>query len=120
LSRINPNTVSDNFGVAQTPFHRETNFGFISFQFPKANFSEKFFLTTLGIKLLSWDNIEHEQGVRCVGAPIRSYEGQVFAAISVTCPSQRLALSRVPKIAKTVMNTAHEISSRLGYRMTPG
>ena len=66
----------------------------------------------------SIDNIEHEQGVRCVGAPIRNHEGQVFAAVSVTWPSQRLQLSRIPKFAKTVIATANEISRRLGYRMT--
>jgi DNA-binding IclR family transcriptional regulator len=66
----------------------------------------------------SVDNIEHEQGVRCIGAPIRNHEGQVFAAVSVTWPSQRLQLSRIPKFAKTVIATANEISQRLGYRMT--
>ena len=67
----------------------------------------------------SVDNIEHEQGVRCVGAPIRNHQGEVFAAISVTWPSQRLKLNRVPQIAKTVIATADEISRRLGYKMTP-
>jgi DNA-binding IclR family transcriptional regulator len=66
----------------------------------------------------SVDNIEHEQGVRCIGAPIRNHGGQVFAAVSATWPSQRLQLSRIPKLAKTVIATAHEISRRLGYRMT--
>jgi DNA-binding IclR family transcriptional regulator len=67
----------------------------------------------------SVDNIEHEQGVRCVGAPIRNHKGEVFAAISVTWPSQRLKLNQVPQIAKTVIATANEISLRLGYKMTP-
>lgn len=67
----------------------------------------------------SVDNIEHEQGVRCVGAPIRNHKSQVFAAISVTWPSQRLKLNRVPQIAKAVIATADEISRRLGYQMTP-
>lgn len=66
----------------------------------------------------SVDNIEHEQGVRCIGAPIRNHEGQVFAAVSVTWPSQRLKLGRIPKFAKTVIAKANEISQRLGYRMT--
>ena len=66
----------------------------------------------------SVDNIEHEQGVRCIGAPIRNHEGQVFAAVSVTWPSQRLQLSRIPKLAETIIAIANEISRRLGYRMT--
>jgi DNA-binding IclR family transcriptional regulator len=77
-------------------------------------------LNTISTRGYSVDNIEHEQGVRCVGAPIRNHEGHVFAAISVTWPSQRLTLSRIPKIAESVINTANEISRRLGYRMTPG
>lgn len=68
-------------------------------------------------KGFSVDNIEHEQGVRCVGAPIRNHKGLVFAAISVTWPSQRLNLNRIPQIAKTVIATANEISRRLGYQM---
>jgi IclR family KDG regulon transcriptional repressor len=64
----------------------------------------------------SVDNIEHEQGVRCVGAPIRNHKGRVFAAISVTWPSQRLPLGRIPKIAQTVIAAADEISRRLGYQ----
>jgi hypothetical protein len=56
-------------------------------------------LKTIFTRGYSVDNIEHEQGFRCVGAPIRNYEGQVFAAISVKWPSQRLTLSRIPKIA---------------------
>jgi DNA-binding IclR family transcriptional regulator len=67
----------------------------------------------------SVDNIEHEQGVRCVGAPIRNHKGEVFASISVTWPSQRLNLNQVPQIAKTVIATANEISRRLGYKMIP-
>jgi DNA-binding IclR family transcriptional regulator len=66
----------------------------------------------------SVDSVEHEQGVRCIGAPVRNHEGQVFAAVSVTWPSQRLQLDRIPKFAKTVIATANEISQRLGYRMT--
>jgi DNA-binding IclR family transcriptional regulator len=74
-------------------------------------------LKTVVIRGYSVDNIEHEQGVRWVGAPIRNHEGQVFAAVSVTWPFQRLQLSRIPKFAKTVIATANEISRRLGYRM---
>jgi DNA-binding IclR family transcriptional regulator len=75
-------------------------------------------LNTVVARGYSVDNVEHEQGVRCIGAPIRNHEGQVFAAVSVTWPSQRLQLSRIPKFAKTVIATANEISQRLGYRMT--
>ena len=74
-------------------------------------------LNTVVARGYSVDNVEHEQGVRCIGAPIRNHEGQAFAAVSVTWPSQRLQLSRIPKFAKTVIATANKISQRLGYRM---
>jgi len=61
----------------------------------------------------STDNMEHEEGVRCVGAPIHNQEGKVFASISVSGPSQRLTLERIPAISELVMATANEISRRI-------
>jgi len=62
------------------------------------------------------DNMEHEEGLRCVGAPIRNHAGKVFAAISVSGPSQRITLGNVSEIGKVVMTQAEEISKKLGYR----
>ena len=62
------------------------------------------------------DNMEHEEGVRCVGAPIRNNEGEIFASISVSGPSQRITTERIPEIATGVISTARDISSRLGYK----
>jgi len=66
----------------------------------------------------SIDDVEHEEGVRCVGAPIRDHTGRVVASISVSGPTQRVTKSKVPQLAKIVMATAEEISSRLGYKKT--
>ncbi len=62
------------------------------------------------------DNMEHEQGVRCVGAAVRNHTGEVLASISVSGPSQRMTVDRIEAIAPLVMNTAEEISKRLGYK----
>ncbi|MGQ9630529.1 MAG: IclR family transcriptional regulator [bacterium] len=62
----------------------------------------------------SVDNMEHEEGVKCVGAPIRNNEGKVFASISVSGPSQRITPERIPEIAELVVTTAKEISRRIG------
>ena len=62
------------------------------------------------------DNMEHEEGVRCVGAPIRNHIGAAFASISVSGPSQRIRPERIPQIAKKVISTANEISRKLGYQ----
>lgn len=68
----------------------------------------------------SVDDMEHEEGVRCVGAPIRDREGRVFAAISVSGPAHRLKPARDADIARRVVAVADQISKRLGYRPGKG
>jgi IclR family KDG regulon transcriptional repressor len=62
------------------------------------------------------DDMEHEDGVRCVGAPVRNHMGEIVASISVSGPSQRMTFSRLKEIAPLVMDRAGEISRRLGYK----
>ena len=61
------------------------------------------------------DNMEHEYGVRCIGAPIRNFKGDVFASISVSGPSQRLHDDRISEIALRIMESADVLSKQLGY-----
>ena len=68
----------------------------------------------------SVDDMEHEEDMRCVGAPIRDREGRTFAAISVSGPAHRLKPGRDREVARRVMAVAEEISSRLGYRPRKG
>lgn len=62
------------------------------------------------------DNMEHEEGIRCVGAPIRNHRKEVFAAISVSGPAQRFDPPRIPAIAKLVIEASEEISRKMGYK----
>jgi len=62
------------------------------------------------------DDVEHEEGIRCVGAPIRNHRGEVFAAISISGPSQRFDSPRIQAMAKLVIEAAEEISRKMGYR----
>jgi DNA-binding IclR family transcriptional regulator len=62
------------------------------------------------------DNVENEDGVRCVAAPIRNHAGEVVAALSVSAPAYRFALEDLPALAPKVLGAALEISSRIGYR----
>lgn len=64
----------------------------------------------------SIDNMEHEEYLRCIGAPIRNWKGEVFASISVSGPSQRLTLKRIGEIAPSLMSATDEISRNLGFR----
>ena len=73
-------------------------------------------LRTIAQRGYAVDNIEHEEGLRCIGAPIRNHAGRVFAAISVSGPSQRITLGNVSEIGKVVMAQAEKISEQLGYR----
>ena len=62
------------------------------------------------------DDVENEDGVRCVAAPIRDHAGVVIAALSVSAPAYRFALEDLPALAPDVVAVAREISSRIGFR----
>lgn len=62
------------------------------------------------------DNAEHEEGVRCIGAPIHNHEAQVVASISVSGPTQRMTAQRVEQIGGLLMDRTAEISRRLGFK----
>jgi IclR family KDG regulon transcriptional repressor len=61
------------------------------------------------------DVMEHEEGVCCVGAPVRDHTGKVIASISVSGPSQRLTAAKMEESAHLIKEKAAEISRRLGY-----
>ncbi len=63
----------------------------------------------------SVDNMEHEEGIRCVGAPIRDYTGAVVASLSISGPSLRIKMERVPELSRLVKDAAAKISAELGY-----
>lgn len=62
----------------------------------------------------SLDLEELEEGLRCVGAPIRDHGGEVIAAISVAGPRHRFTTSAIGTLSRMVRNSADEISARLG------
>jgi DNA-binding IclR family transcriptional regulator len=59
---------------------------------------------------------EYEADVRCVAAPVRNREGEVVAAMSVSGPTGRMAAARQQEIAAQLVQTADELSRRLGWR----
>lgn len=62
------------------------------------------------------DNEEIEEGLRCVGAPVRNHTGNVVAALSVAGPAFRIPRKRVPALANLVMDAAERLSDGLGYQ----
>jgi IclR family KDG regulon transcriptional repressor len=61
------------------------------------------------------DDMEIEEGIRCVGTPVFDHTGSVVAAISTSGPAFRLSHARVHDLANVAMRTSNAISSKLGY-----
>jgi len=62
----------------------------------------------------SSDNEEHEEGVNCVGAPIRDYRSRTVAAISAVWKDERSA-EEMDQAGRIVAETAAGISGQLGF-----
>ncbi len=63
------------------------------------------------------DDEENERGIRCVGAPVFNEIGRAVAAISISGPAFRVTRKTVQDtLKKEVMETASNISRRLGFR----
>lgn len=64
------------------------------------------------------DDIEFREGVRCIAAPIRDFDGHVVAAIGISAPSSRLTTQRMLEVGEQVKATAHVVSEKLGFVAT--
>ena len=62
------------------------------------------------------DDEEKEEGLRCVGAAVRSHSGKLAAAMSVSGPAFRMTKERVPEIGRGLMEAASRLSAELGYQ----
>jgi DNA-binding IclR family transcriptional regulator len=64
------------------------------------------------------DNEEWEEGVRCVGAPVRDYSHRVVAGVGLAGPVSRFSMERIEKeLVPLVKEAASKISQRLGYEL---
>jgi DNA-binding IclR family transcriptional regulator len=61
------------------------------------------------------DDEEMEEGLRCIGAPIRDYTGRVVAALSIAGPIFRIQKGQLASYARAVMAAADNLSADLGY-----
>jgi DNA-binding IclR family transcriptional regulator len=62
------------------------------------------------------DNEEIEEGLECIGAPVRDYSGKVVASISIAGPAFRMTEDQIPVLARSVVKTANDLSAELGYQ----
>ena len=61
------------------------------------------------------DDEESARGLRCVAAPVRDGRGEVVCALSLSSPAERLSLEEAEEASAAVIETADEISRRLGW-----
>jgi IclR family acetate operon transcriptional repressor len=62
------------------------------------------------------DDLENEEGIRCVAAPLLDHQGLPAAGISISGPEHRVTRERVESLGAAVIATAERISRGLGYR----
>lgn len=61
------------------------------------------------------DNIEHEEGIRCIAAPIFDRRGKVIAAVSLSGPIFYVTEERLPELREKIVKTSNDISYQLGF-----
>lgn len=62
------------------------------------------------------DDEEFAQGLRCLAAPVRSFTGQVVAAIGLSGPVWRVGPDRMALLLEVVTGAARRLSAELGHR----
>lgn len=62
----------------------------------------------------STDDIENEEAIRCVGAPVFNHLGAVCAAVSVAGPASRVTVGRFRELGEMAKEAALEISTLVG------
>jgi len=61
------------------------------------------------------DDVENEEGIRCVGAPIFGHDGSPIAAISIAGPAGRVTLKSVDDLGPIVVEAAMDVSRLSGF-----
>jgi IclR family acetate operon transcriptional repressor len=62
----------------------------------------------------SFDDEEKSSGMRCIAAPIRNFQGQVVAGISISGPSHRVTPDKLATIGALVRAAGEDVSRNLG------
>jgi IclR family acetate operon transcriptional repressor len=61
----------------------------------------------------AFDDEEFEEGIRAVSTPIRDFDGNVIAALSMPGPAHRMAQERIPEIVDALLEAASAISAHV-------
>lgn len=63
------------------------------------------------------DEIENENGIRCVAAPIFNFNGEVIAAISIAGFTFRITKERLPELIYIIKEYSNKISREFGFKI---
>lgn len=63
------------------------------------------------------DNVENEEGIRCIASPIRNHVGEVVAAVSVSGSILTMTKEKVENVCPLLCDGALRFSKSLGYRL---
>jgi DNA-binding IclR family transcriptional regulator len=74
-------------------------------------------LATVRDRGCAYDDLENEQGIRCIAAPVFNHTGACVCAVSVSGPAERIAANRGEYTARIVAG-AQLISRELGHDVT--
>lgn len=66
------------------------------------------------------DDEEHIEGIRCVAAPVRIYNGQVVASLCTVGPKSRMTRQRLRDLREPLLALAAAVSERLGATLDAG
>lgn len=66
------------------------------------------------------DDVEFEDGVRCVGAPVLDHRGLAAAAISVSAPVSRMPRARAHAVGRFLRDAVSGVSRAMGWRPAAG
>jgi DNA-binding IclR family transcriptional regulator len=76
-------------------------------------------IAEIGERGHAFDREEHEAGIRCVAAPIRSDGHELLAGVSVTGPAYRVTMERLDEWAPLVRAAAAAIMDNMRSRLGP-
>lgn len=67
---------------------------------------------------LGWamDDVENEEGIRCIGAPIHDHAGQVVAAISISGWTVSMTEQRAQQLIPLLLDYTRRASEMLGFQ----
>ncbi|MFI5679354.1 IclR family transcriptional regulator [Streptomyces cellulosae] len=60
------------------------------------------------------DDVENEQDIRCVAAPVHDHTGEVTTAVSVSGPAARVTRDRVPELGALIVAATGAITESIG------